>query len=262
MRVIRMRVAYDGTDFHGWQMQPGLRTVQGALERALGDVLGAPTPTHAAGRTDAGVHARGQVASFESATPLPERALAPLLNRALPGDVRVRDVREAPAGFHARHSARARRYAYRLLDDDDVLFARYAWRPAQPADAARLGRATAPLEGEHDFSSFQSAGSSPANPRCRMTRARWSRWEGGLALELEADHFLYHMVRNVVGTALACARADDPAGAMRAVLEARDRRRAGVTVPPQGLCLEAVRYDEDPIVEAGAPAASAAGGPR
>jgi tRNA pseudouridine38-40 synthase len=237
-----MVIAYDGTGFHGWQAQPGLRTVQGVLEDGLALALGERVRIHGAGRTDAGVHARGQVASFRSSAALPGPAIRARLERLLPDDVRVRDCAAAPEGFHARHSARGRRYAYRLLAADDVLLGRFAWWPRRPWHAERLERATRALEGTHDFSAFQSAGSAATSPRCRLARARWSPWEGGLRLDIVADHFLYHMVRGIVGTALAAARGPDPAAAMREVLDGRDRRGAGLNVPARGLSLEQVFY--------------------
>lgn len=237
-----MTVAYDGTGFHGWQVQPGCRTVQGVIEEALAQVLERDTRVTGAGRTDAGVHARGQVASFEADTRLPARALAPRLNRLLPADVRVRESEEAPAGFHARHSAIARRYAYRLLRSADVLLERIAWWPRRDLEAPALERATRVVEGEHDFTALESSGSPSPRPVCRVSRARWRPWEGGLMLDVVADHFLYHMVRGLVGTALLASRATDPARAMRQVIEARDRSRAGVNAPPQGLTLEQVFY--------------------
>jgi len=244
VRTFKLVVAYDGTDFHGWQIQPEQRTVQGLLEEALSKVLaGEAIEVQGAGRTDAGVHARGQTASFRADTRLPPRALLAGLARLMPRDVQVRSVEEAPEGFHARHSARARRYSYRLLWSDDPLHGRFAWKPKRMPDPAALECATRPLEGEHDCSSFQATGSSPANPVCRVSRARWRTWEAGLALDVVSNHFLYHMVRNLVGTALAAARDADPAGAMRRVLAARERKAAGVTAPPQGLCLEEVFYD-------------------
>lgn len=240
-------VAYDGTDFHGWQVQPGLRTVQGMLETAVGAVTGvAPPRLSGAGRTDAGVHARGQVASFESDSTIPALGLGRAMNTLLPGDVRVREAEEAPPGFHARHSARARRYAYRLLQEDDVLLHRIAWRPRRIPEREALEDAVQALAGCHDFSAFRATGGSDTSPRCRIDSIGWSEWEGGLRLDIEADHFLYHMVRNILGTALEVAAAPDPAGAMRAVLESRDRRKAGVTAPPHGLCLELVRFEEPP----------------
>lgn len=243
MPTFKLVLAYDGTDFHGWQVQPGQRTVQGLLEEALVEVLGGePIEVQGAGRTDAGVHARGQVASFRSTTRLPSRAVKAELARRLPRDVVVRSVEAIEDEFHARHSATARRYAYRLTWHEDPMLGRFAWRPrARPAPEA-LDRATRAIEGERDCTSFQGAGSSPANPLCRIARARWRTWEGGLALDIVADHFLYHMVRNVVGTALAAARDPEPAVAMERVLAARDRRRGGVTAPAHGLCLEEVFY--------------------
>jgi len=150
VRVLKLVVAYDGTGFHGWQRQPGLRTVQGVLEEVLSGVLRETASVQGAGRTDAGVHARGQVATFETAGRLPASAVPPLANRALPADVRVCSAGEVPEGFDARRSARARRYAYRLLDRDDVLLGRIAWHPRGTAPADALTRATAVLEGEHD----------------------------------------------------------------------------------------------------------------
>ena len=245
MRTFRLTLAYDGTDFHGWQVQPGVRTVQGTLEDALAKLpLTDVTRVAGAGRTDAGVHARGQVASFSAATRLPARALTPRLNRELPADVRVLEAAEADAAFHARHSARARRYRYRLMRRDDLLSARYAWRPPGPPEPDALERAVRVLEGEHDFTSFQASGGPPTRPVCRVMRAGWRAWEEGFALDLIADHFLYHMVRNIVGTALAAARAADPAAAMRRVLAARDRRAAGVTAPAHALSLEQVFYGD------------------
>ena len=243
MPTFKLVLAYDGTDFHGWQMQPGQRTVQGLLEETLSKVLGGESvDVHGAGRTDAGVHARGQVASVRSATRLPSRAVRAELARRLPPDIVVRSVDAVEEEFHARHSAVGRRYAYRLLREVDPVLGRFAWRPRHAPAPEPLDRATRPIEGEHDCASFQGAGSSPANPVCRIARARWRSWEWGLVLDMVADHFLYHMVRNVVGTALAAAREADPAAAMERVLAARDRGRAGVTAPAHGLCLEEVFY--------------------
>jgi tRNA pseudouridine38-40 synthase len=244
-RTLKLVVAYDGTDFHGWQVQPGQRTVQGVLQDALSEVLEEKVVTAGAGRTDAGVHARGQCASFSTSRTLPEQAFVPRLGRLLPADVRVLKAEERRPGFHARHDARARRYAYRLMDRDDVLRARYAWAPPRSGTPEQLERAVRPLEGRHDCTSFASAGSPASTPVCRIHRARWSRWEGGLQLDIVADHFLYHMVRAIVGTAIEASRGADPAREMLAVIEARDRSRAGRTVPARGLSLEQVFYPEE-----------------
>jgi tRNA pseudouridine38-40 synthase len=242
VRTFKLTVAFDGTDFHGWQRQPGERTVQGDLEAALAALLGTPVAVRGAGRTDAGVHARGQVASLAVATRLPAAALRPALAPRLPRDLRVLAAVEVGADFDARRSATARRYSYRLLRHEDPMRDRFAWRPRVWPDAAALAAATKVLEGGHDCSSFRSTGSTETRPECRIERVVWGEWEAGLVLDITADHFLYHMVRTIVGTALAAAATTDPAGTMCAVRAARNRAAAGVTAPPQGLCLEEVRY--------------------
>ena len=245
-RPYRLTVAYDGTDFHGWQRQSALRTVQGELERAVKEVLEiGELSVNGAGRTDAGVHARGQVASFVAATALPGKAIGALANKRLPRDVRIVSASEAPAGFHARHSARARRYQYRMLDRPDVMFGRFAWHPARRFDPDGMVRSAAALEGTHDCSSFESPGSSIVNPVCRIDTARWSRWEMGWMFEVQADHFLYHMVRNLVGTALEVSRDPDPAASMARILEAKSRSSGGSTVASLGLSPEAVLFEAE-----------------
>ncbi len=245
MRGLKLVVAYDGANFDGWQRQPGRRTVQGVMEAHLSAVLREPVKLTGAGRTDAGCHARGQVASLTTASSLPAEALAPVLNRRLPADVRVREASEAVPRFDARRSAIARRYAYRLLRADDLLLSRIAWHPKRRFDAEGLARATAPLEGAHDCAAFQSTGSSPAVSVCNVTRASWRPWEGGVQLDIIADHFLYHMVRSIVGTVLVFQSEADPGAAMRECLASCDRGHAGPTSPAHGLCLEEVFYPEE-----------------
>jgi len=242
VRTLKLVVAYDGAGFDGWQRQPGRRTVQGVLEDLVSEVMSEAIRLTGAGRTDAGCHARGQVASFTTEARLPVGALPHVLNRRLPGDVRVRSAAEAPAGFDARRSARARRYAYRFLREDDVLLGRMAWHPRRPTDADALARATAPLVGTHDCATFHATGSGATGSVCRIHRASWRPWDGGVQLDIVADRFLYHMVRSIVGTALAVQDEGDPGRAMRERLSARDRGRAGPTAPAHGLCLEQVFY--------------------
>jgi tRNA pseudouridine38-40 synthase len=245
VRVLRLDLEYDGTHFAGFQVQPGARTVQGVIESALADLLGRPVRVVAAGRTDAGCHARGQVVSLACDTALPAERVAAALNARLPEDARVARASDPPPGFHARRSARARRYSYRLLDAPSVLLRRVAWWPRRPARGTDLERTVRPLAGEHDFASFQSTGSTETTTRCRVHRAEWRRWEWGWMLEVTADHFLYRMVRTLVGTSLVLQDDADPERAMQEILAVRDRRRAGPTAPARGLCLEQVYYEED-----------------
>src|SRR5262245_3281514 len=219
MRILKLVLAYDGTDFSGWQLQPGQRTVQGVLEEALESAVGSAVDVAAAGRTDAGVHARGQVVSFRSETSLPARALAPVLNRVLPEDVRVQSGAEAPPGFHARFSALSRSYAYELLDEDDVMRGRFAWNPRHGYDRAKLDQATSVLVGEHDCSAFRTTGGAAGSPVCRIVRATWLPTPQGARFEITANHFLYRMVRNIVGTALRASATPHPAAAMKTVLD-------------------------------------------
>jgi tRNA pseudouridine38-40 synthase len=247
-RTFRLQVAYDGTAFHGWQRQPGVRTVQGELEGALAVVLeSADVAVAGAGRTDAGVHARGQVASFRHDTHLPAKALPPLLGRVLPHDVRVTSAAEMPEGFHARHSARARRYVYRLLARPDLLAERYAWAPPALPPLGSLAASAAPLEGRHDCTAFETVSQTRVDPICHVHVARWSAEAGGARFEVMADHFLYHMVRNLVGTSLVAAATPDPGAHMRGVLDSRDRGRRAGPAPPQGLSLEQVYYEGESL---------------
>jgi tRNA pseudouridine38-40 synthase len=246
MRNIRLVVEYEGGGFHGWQAQarPAVRTVQEELEAVLSRVLREPVRLHVAGRTDVGVHARGQVANFRTEGALPLSRLARALAGLLPADVSVRELAEVPPSFHARHSALERRYLYRLLDGPSATWARRAWWPWARVDPEAMTRAYAPLVGEHDFRAFagRAPGQEEEHGRCRVTRLEFTRWEAGVALVVHANRFLYHMVRNLVGTSIAITRGRIEEGALPAILAGGDRRRAGPTAPPDGLSLEEVLY--------------------
>ncbi len=240
-RVFRLELEYDGGDFSGWQLQGGARTVQGVVEDALSSLLGEPARVAGAGRTDAGCHARGQVVSVRCRTRLEPASLAAALNARLPRDARVTAASEAAETFHARHSAAARRYSYRLLEHASPYWRRVAWWPRRPLRPDALRAGVQPLMGRHDFASFASAGGSEATG-CTVERCDWKPWEAGWMLIITADHFLYRMVRALVGTALELQPEADPGAAMRRILAARDRHAAGPTAPPHGLCLERVYY--------------------
>jgi tRNA pseudouridine38-40 synthase len=246
-RTLRLRLRYDGTDFHGWQIQPDARTVQGELKRALETILGHEVRTAAAGRTDAGVHALGQVASFPTSNPIPAGALVRALNSLLPPDVRVDRAAEAPPGFHARHSARSRTYRYHVRRRPGPIRRRYAWIVPRAPGVAPLIAATEPLLGRHDFAAFTSGEGLEGDTTCRILRAEWQESGDRLVLILTADRFLYRMVRTIVGTTMALAREGRLVPAeMAAFLAPGAPRHPSAPAPPNGLFLARVDYDAAP----------------
>ncbi|MEN8181403.1 MAG: tRNA pseudouridine(38-40) synthase TruA [Myxococcota bacterium] len=242
----RFILEYDGTDFEGWQRQPpGHRTVQGALEDALARVTGAFAPVAGAGRTDAGVHAEGQVASAELATRLPPEGLWQALNAVLPADLAVVGLERAEPGFHARRDAAAKVYRYRIWNGTErsPLRDRYALAVSAKLDLASVTAAAAHLRGTWDFSSFQASGSSPGSAVRTLRRLELSGSPGGeIVLEFEGNGFLRHMVRNLVGTLLEVGRGRRVPDSLPAVLAARDRAAAGPTAAARGLSLIRVIY--------------------
>ncbi len=295
MRTIKLTLAYDGTDFAGWQRQTDRRTVQETVEAAIEKITGEHVSVLASGRTDAGVHALGQVVSFRTSSLLPVDVLRRALNAELPRSMAVLDVAEAPAGFHATHDAVRKRYRYVIYDGPvrPVFQRHYCWQYTYGRlDAAAMRRAAAALLGTHDFSSFQTSG-APRKTSVRTIfdiRVERGRGEGGgrkdeggspipnaqslisdpqslipdpqllipdpqslilnlnedfITLEIEADGFLYNMVRAIVGTLVEVGRGARPEDWPAAVLQARDRRAAGRTAPPQGLFLVKAEYGEE-----------------
>jgi tRNA pseudouridine38-40 synthase len=240
--VVRLTLAYDGTGFHGWQRQRGLRTVQGVLEGALEQVLGVLPPISAAGRTDAGVHARGQVVSFETDVD-PER-LQRAVNGMLGPEVVSTDARIAPEGFDARFSATAREYRYRIDVGavPDPFAARYVWHhPGEPA-VAEMRRAASALSGEHDFASFCRHPPDDRHTVRDLERLSVVLDDDRLEIAARANAFLHQMVRSLVGTLVAVGEGKIPAGSMAEVLAAGDRAAAGPVAPAHGLTLERVAY--------------------
>ena len=243
-RRLRLTLAYDGTDFHGWQRQAQGPTIQGLLMACCARILGEAVVVTGASRTDTGVHALRQVASLETASAMAAPALRRALNATLPPAIRVRDVAEAPAGFDARRHARGKRYAY-LLDrgaEADPFLRRFAWHAPRARDTEAMARALRAVVGKHDFSAFCAAPGRGRSPVCTVGSVRIVARRDRMAVVVSGDSFLHHMVRNLVGSLVEVGRGARAPEWMGAVLESRDRRRAGPTAPAQGLFLVRVLY--------------------
>lgn len=262
MRNVRVRLAYDGSRFFGWQRQAGFRSVQAAVEEALEALVGETVTVHGAGRTDTGVHALGQVAHFHVESRIPDERLPLALNAHLPEGVVVRDLETCPDAFHAQRDARSKRYGYLVRTTRfRPPFGRdfCHWVP-DPLDVPAMRAAAEHLRGEHDFSALANAG-SPRRSNVRVLRSvRLVARRQALALFVEGNGFLYNMVRTIAGTLIEVGRGKLAPDAIPRILAARDRTLAGPTAPAAGLYLLAVRYDEPCFVRSGAPA-RARGGP-
>ena len=247
-RNICLLVAYDGTSYHGFQRQtPPVVAVQNVLENSLSRVFGDAVELAAAGRTDAGVHAAGQVVNFFTDGTIPVERVPRAVNSLLPPDIVVCRAFEADRNFSALHSAKEKTYRYRILTGEtpSPFLCRYAWHIRQPLDTAAIETALVSLLGEHDFSSFRAAGGAPMSPVRTMKRAECVRGGRELSFVFAADGFLYHMVRNIIGTLVDVGRGVLLPAEFAAILEAKDRQRAGATAPACGLCLTRVEYDAD-----------------
>jgi tRNA pseudouridine38-40 synthase len=249
MRTLKLTVAYDGTAYAGWQVQVDRTTVQGTIEAAVEQITGMKTRIMASGRTDAGVHALGQVVVFQSETRLAPEVLRRALNGLLPDDIAVLDVADVAEGFHPTRHAKRKRYRYVIHNGPvrDVFARRYCWHyPSGHLDEKAMQRAAEALLGTHDFSSFETSGAEREHSVRTIFDLRVERGAGEdrdrLTVEVEADGFLYNMVRTIVGTLVDVGRGFRPESWPAEVLRALDRRAAGKTAPPQGLFLVKVDY--------------------
>jgi tRNA pseudouridine38-40 synthase len=244
MRNIKLVLSYDGTDFFGWQRQPDRRTVQQVLEEAIGRLTGVEPATNASGRTDAGVHALGQVVHFYTASRHAPEVFVKALNATLPHDVRVGGAWEVPQAFHATLDAKAKLYRY-VIDNHaiaDPFQARYSQHVYQRLDVAAMNHAARSLEGRHDFHSFETHWPNRTSSVRTITHIAVNRMNDFVWIDVEADGFLYNMVRSIAGTLILVGTGRWPVGRVAEALAAEDRRAAGPTAPPEGLFLVRVRY--------------------
>lgn len=247
MRTIKLVIEYDGTDFIGWQEQRNGRSVQGELSRVLAQVLQQPIALTAAGRTDSGVHARGQVAHFHVDSAGSTEMLTHALSGLLPGDIVVRSVEEVPPAFHARYDADSRMYRYHISRKPRAVGSRYSWFVQYSLDEKALHASASAICGEHDFESFCKVGSPVRHHRSTVLRSHWEVSPDTLVYEIRANRFLRGMVRALVGTMIDVGRGFIPVEEFRDILSSRDRSRAGTAAPPQGLFLEDVHYPSEKI---------------
>lgn len=247
MRRIKIVVAYDGTDFHGWQVQPGRPTIQRSLEEILAGIDGKPVPVAGSGRTDAGVHARGQVAAFTLENGIPPENLRKAMNRLLPHSIRVLSAEVAPDDFHPRFDAIAKTYAYRISRDEicNPFEWRYVHHHPYPLDVERMLVLAPLLEGEHDFSAFTTTDRSDVPEKSKVRRIFSSTLAlspGGLTYTVRGSGFLKHMVRNIAGFLLEAGKGNDSLESLRKMLRPGFPGKAGCRVPAKGLTLLSVEY--------------------
>ena len=245
MRNVRLIIAYDGSRYHGWQRQSNAVTIQEAVETKLQVMVGEPVKLIASGRTDAGVHALNQVCNLKTRSKIGPETIKKGLNSLLPDDIFIREAEYVPLEFHARYSVKSKVYEYRVLNqvDPDIFLRNYLWHVRSSLDSKVMSKCLSLLMGRKDFSSFKSSGSGNMDPVRLLSRAELHEPEDGLLrFVIEADGFLRHMVRNIVGSVVEAGLGRISFDGFREILESRDRRLAGAKAPAQGLFLIEVKY--------------------
>jgi len=241
---LKLTVEYDGTDYHGWQVQRNARTIQEVLEHALEEILRERVRVHGSGRTDAGVHASGQVANFFCPHQIHLWKLQRGINALTPSDIVIKKVEKVSDSFNARHDACSRLYEYRIWNHPwpSALFRRFSDHVHYPLELDAMEEAIGSLEGEHDFSSFQASGCDALHPIRQIYQNTLYREGNLLIYRIEANAYLRHMVRNIVGTLIEVGRRERTPAEFAGLIQERDRTRAGPTAPPHGLVLKEVKY--------------------
>lgn len=244
MTTFKLTIEYEGTAYAGWQRQPNRPTIQAAIEEAFRRITQTDVTVIGAGRTDAGVHALGQVASFRTDRAWPGDMWVRALNALLPPDISILSAEQVADDFHARYSARGKAYDYRILNraERSALERHRAWHLRQPLDINAMRQAASLLTGRHDFSSFQNLPTDTENPVCDLRRLELVHAQPILTIRAEADRFLRQMVRSIVGTLVEVGQGKRSPDSLKDILAARDRRAAGVTAPAHGLYLVRVDY--------------------
>ena len=245
MRNIKLTIEYDGTAYHGWQIQPGLMTIQGVMREQISQITQQEVNLIGAGRTDAGVHALAQVANFQTESTIDLPSLQRGLNSLLPPDIVITGVEEVAEGFHARFSARCKTYEYRILHQSypSAILRHYAWFIHDELDLPSMTKCGALLIGSHDFSSFRASGDESRHSIREVIRLEIEHREDNLiVIAIEANAFLREMVRSIVGTLVDVGRGKTSFAEFKEIFGAQDRRRAGMTAPAHGLFLTEVKY--------------------
>ena len=243
LRNIKLVLEYDGSEFHGWQIQKNARTVQGVLEEALAQLLRAKHRVIAASRTDAGAHARAQVVSFHTRGAMPASKIMQGLNGILPDDAVVREASEADLDFNARRSAKSRRYSYTIVVGPSALWRGYAWSVRRQLKLSVMKEACRGIIGLKDFRAFSGIPEMGESTLCTVTESVWREWDRGYVLEIEADRFVTHMIRTLAGTMVRLGEGKLDIAELVEALVTRTRPKLAMTAPAKGLCMEAVRYD-------------------